>query len=86
MNGTHYKFDNTKKFCTIKAARQKGGGHTRKYKGEIVTCTRQYFVEDNFGVRIMDGWADKNGEISNLAEELSSRQVSMTSCKPNFLL
>jgi hypothetical protein len=34
----------------------------------------------------MDGWADKNVEISNLAEELASRQVFMTSCKPNFLL
>jgi len=57
-------------------------GHRNKYNGETVACTRLYFVDDNVGVRIMDGWADKNGEISTRAEELVGRQVVTTSWKP----
>ena len=57
-------------------------GHRNKYNGETVACTRLYFVDDNVGVRIMDGWADKNGEISTRAEKLVGRQVVTTSWKP----
>ena len=59
-------------------------GHRRKYTGETIACTRLYFADDNVGVRIMDDWADKNGEISTRAEALVGRQVVTTSWKPKI--
>ena len=66
---------------TLKAVE---AGERKNARGQLVKCTYLYFEEPDAPVRIMDGWADKSGEITERARGLIGKPVRTSSWKPEI--
>ena len=61
--------------CTL---RKVDPGFRTNSQGKEIQCTRLYF-EEKVPVRIMDNWADPNGNVTKKAENLIGKKVRTTS-------